>query len=707
MENVSPERATTNDFDQTIKPDIFVKREENFVLWRATTKSAPKLVIGQLQPGAPVAFVGERTVQLEQQLPDFPDLWLIPANKCNLSNGQLYHYWFEVEDPDLQQRIKITDPLATAVDWRLLAPRPKGLKYEKEFNGYPAAVVAYRQGKLVQCDMGGETGQLTNEPLLSTLPTNNRLIICEIPVTWAQLEKAAKIEVGIGTFRDITALVDPSEGGANFAGLDVTQPGRKYLAELGVNAIELLPPADSFYDREWGYGPTDHFAPDFELGFPDDYSWPTPNRDLKDLVAACHKTGIRVFADVVMAFAKLSPYLAVATNDFFILSPENNLNDPDSHTSRGTGKDHLRNGWGGTLFRYAAFVNGYDPLSGQTKSLSPARQLMKTALLHWMNEFHLDGLRIDSVENVSNWEFLQQYKDLAREIWKQRFAAQGGTTGADERFLVVGEELWEPLDILAQKRLDGLWHDSFKRHIRAAIIGKNVDGEPSFERTVRKAIDCRNMGYNDCSQAIIYLTSHDVEGNERLYNYLQSQHVYDTEKRIKLGFVCLLTAVGIPMFLLGEEFADEHDLFDKEGRVTNEGGKQFDPVNFSRLNDDWRIRIKDYVARLIKLRKAYDALAVNDTKFIHVDFEEGKRVLVWQRGQEGSDKLAVVVANFSDYSSPNNCEYVVHNWPATPQGKTWFEITQPNENKEPRKIAPEWVGRESIYSWEAKVYVLI
>ncbi|MBD2682912.1 MULTISPECIES: hypothetical protein [Nostoc] len=57
-----------------------------------------------------------------------------------------------------------------------------------------------------------------------------------------------------------------------------------------------------------------------------------------------------------------------------------------------------------------------------------------------------------------------------------------------------------------------MWNEEFKKYIRAAIIGQNAANEPSFEWTVRKAIDCREIGFNDASQAIIYLTSHDVEG---------------------------------------------------------------------------------------------------------------------------------------------------------------------------------------------------
>ena len=57
----------------------------------------------------------------------------------------------------------------------------------------------------------------------------------------------------------------------------------------------------------------------------------------------------------------------------------------------------------------------------------------------------------------------------------------------------------------------------------------------------------------------------------------------DKEKRVTLAFVCLLTAVGVPMILAGEEFADQHDFFDENGHVNQNGGKQVDPVDFSRF----------------------------------------------------------------------------------------------------------------------------
>ena len=209
------------------------------------------------------------------------------------------------------------------------------------------------------------------------------------------------------------------------------------------------------------------------------------------------------------------------------------------------------------------------------------------------------------------------------------------------------------------------------------------------------------LGFSDGAQAVNYLGSHDVGSfrSERLYNFLQNNGIFATEERIKLAFACLLTAVGVPMIFAGDEFADQHDL-----KVDN-AHKQTDPVNYSRVEEPFRKRVFEYVSRLVKFRTNSPALAVNDTDFIHVDFNDNKRVLVWRRGQPGSDEQVVVVANFSDFVTANagspSAEYRVPNWPATPNGKRWREITQE------RDVPPEWVGREAISAWEAKVYALV
>ena len=217
---------------------------------------------------------------------------------------------------------------------------------------------------------------------------------------------------------------------------------------------------------------------------------------------------------------------------------------------------------------------------------------------------------------------------------------------------------------------------------------------------------------------MIYLGTHDVEGfhKERLatmFRYLfpiddsmsdaqkdrQNQAI---ERRMKLGFVCLLTAVGIPMILAGDEFADEHDLFNIHGSVSNQSGKQVDPVNFSRLEggeNQWRRNVLTHVKRLIELRTTHSALALNETTFLHVDFTAGRRILAWQRGDD-NDPI-IVVANFSDFETERpfdpSSEYVVPTWPHRGDF-LWREVSQQ------RDVPTASVGREPLFPWEAKVY---
>jgi len=697
-----------------LSSDLLQRRETQFTLWRpGPGVQPPVLVIGTFAAGNPNTLVGRQDIPLSQAGPGAPGLWILSVAQSGLADG-VYHYWFQIENTNpadpATAPILCTDPFATTVDWRLLSPSlPAG--FNNETDRQPASVIRLLNGRLSAVDPDGGSAAFPADPAPDTLPANNHLVIYELPTAWTSAQGSGTNERGVGTFQDVRALVDEAASGANFEGLDVLAAGRSYLTELGVNALELLPPADSFFKRSWGYDTSHFLAPDWELGFPDGQTSSTSNADLAALVQSCHRHGVRFFIDVVMAFGRNEAYQWIDFDDFYIADPSKSPADPDALTSRrGDGSQTFRDGFGSTTFRYTrpAPQPSYDPISGNTATDAPARALMYAYVTRWMRDFRVDGIRMDSIENVANWDFVGAYKDRARSLFQERWQQAGlPAAGADERFLVVGEELSQPLGLLRQGRLDALWNDGFRARIRAAILGQNSDGE-NFEFTVRNAMDCRNLGFTDLAQTVNYVTSHDVEGfrKERLFTMLEKSGFsgLDLQKRTQLAFVCLLTANGIPMFLAGEEFADQNDLFDGNGNVSENGGKEVDPVNFSRLQEPVRHSIFEYVSRLVHLRTSHPALGVTDTDFIHVDFNDDKRVLAWKRGLAGQDPV-VVVANFSDFATANaltdaNAEYVVANWPQTPPGRHWREVTQQ------RDVLPAQTGREPIFAWEAKVYTL-
>ncbi|MBE9178240.1 alpha amylase [Oculatella sp. LEGE 06141] len=672
--------------------ELLHRKQTHFVLWRpAYVDPTPALYIGAIgeDMNALSRFSQFREYPLQQSA-SAPGVWELEAQSCGLVDGQVYFYWFKVRDSNpysaARRILYCTDPLAYTIDRRFLAPAP--VEPDGDKSDDPASVILYRNGQLIPCDPSGQVIDWSGDPPLNTLPANNRLVMYELPTRWTRSQIDDKREVGTGTFRDALALVRAGAIAPDFPTVAALKPGAAHLAELGINALELLPPADSDDDYNWGYGTANYFAADFNLGYPHVQSAPTASTDLATLIKVCHQHGIRFFTDMVMAFSRNNPYQNVNFLDFYVCWKPRH--DPAADPEHGD-----RDGFGGDLFKYNWWTDGFDPITGAIKPLVPAREYMKLQMAHWLLHYRVDGLRLDSVNNVANYDFLQEFKDLARQLWAER-------GGHSDNFLVVGEELSVPLSLVQQNRLDGLWNETFKCVVRRVILGQSANPGESFEHSVQKLIDCRLLGFRDGTEAINYLTSHDVGGygNERLYNYLVNNGIADVERRFKLAFVCLLTAVGIPMILAGDEFADEHDLDISDEHSDH---KQVDPVNYNRMDEDWRRRIFDYVARLVRFRTTFAALAVNDTAFIHADFTEGKRVLVWQRGQ--GDRLAVIVANFSDYGTPDSssstAEYVIARFPNTPLGMQWQEITQD------RQVPDEWAGREPIFAWEAKVYATV
>lgn len=682
-----------------METNLLDRKASHFVLW-APGQSQPALVIGRLQYGAPAVLTGTQTLPMVA-VAGLSGLFEIAATDCGLTDGEVYHYWFEVDDTRPGHapaaRVCVTDPTTATVDWRLL-------NGERD---QPAAAVLYDQGKLIPGDPDGTPVPAPKPGILRNFAPNNFTVIYELPTAWTR-RPAGGTERGVGTFRDIVAMLDPDAQAPNFDELEAAQAGHAYIAELGINAIELLPPADSYYAREWGYGTSHDFAPDQDLGQPDFNSWPTANADMSRLVETCHGLNIRLIDDVVLGFSRSGPYERIAFDDFHIAFDEAPP-DPDAWTSR---PGEARQSWGSTLWRYVKTITSYDPMSGSEQTFAPARHFHYLALERWMRDFQVDGWRIDSVETVANWDFIGQVTQNGRAHFRMRCAAQGMTEQeADARFLSIGEELSLPLDLIRQGRVTSMWNDKFRERLRAAVLGQQAGDDADFETTVKNMVDCRRIGFHDGAEAVNYIGSHDVEGmhKERLATMFRYQFSWTDEgnaaiaRRVKLAFACLLTSVGIPMILAGDEFADENDLFDINGRVSNNAGKQIDPVDFSRLEGDenaWRREILAHVKKLIALRKSHPALGMNDTQWLHSDFTSGRRVVVWQRGSV--DDPVVVVANFSDFQTDHpfdaSSEYAIPNWPRRDDFE-WREVSQG------RDVPKAWVGREPLFPWEAKVYV--
>lgn len=479
------------------------------------------------------------------------------------------------------------------------------------------------------------------------LHNNHRLVIYEMPMRWMESAPEKARQVGLGTFEKVV-----------FAHLD-------RLQRLGINAIELLPVQDSPDTLNWGYGTRFFFAPDLDMG---------PPLDLKFFVKHCHRRGIRVIFDVVMNHARLCPLAQLDLARYFL-------------TEHDEERTHRGDDYGAQLFRY------WPDRNGQT----PARSFQLQMADHLISEYHADGFRIDEFKGINNWEFIQQFRDHAWRTHQRHFPGRP--------FLVIAEDSWRramvtqphPFNPNGRRVTDAMWNFAFRDEIRRSMQDAvhTAWGEPSRRDRIRWMLNGNHIwndwsrqaepGFGDIAQAVNYLTSHDVEqeNEQRIMNFLLApmleasgynasvddirwiaDHLTDDSgeradeeqrmlhaiaiDRLRSGFCLLMTAVGIPMILAGDEFGDVHDLDHANWRL-----KMSDPVDWDRMDaapanhDLWQ-----KVAALIGLRKSHPALARNEIEFFyfHPDFDrnDGARVMAYCRTQGkplGQPEQVVVIAN--------------------------------------------------------------
>ncbi len=300
------------------------------------------------------------------------------------------------------------------------------------------------------------------------------------------------------------------------------------LEELGITAIELLPVGQFPGWRNWGYDGVYVGAVQSSYGGP---------RALKRFVDACHARGLAVVLDVV----------------YNHLGPEGNyLSEFAPYFT-----DRYRTPWGLAL-------NFDGPHSDEV------RWFFLHNALQWIDEFHIDGLRVDAVHAI---------KDHTAEPFLQEL-----TTAVRERGAKLGRMVWtfaesnlnDPRVITPKEQLglgfDAQWNDDYHHSLHTLLTGEDAGYYEGFGKVSHLATVLREGFYwsgqhnpyrgrrygakaktRNGAQFVVFAQNHDQIGN-RMHGERLSQIV--SREQLRLAAAVIVLSPFLPMLFMGEEYGE-------------------------------------------------------------------------------------------------------------------------------------------------------
>jgi maltooligosyltrehalose trehalohydrolase len=332
-------------------------------------------------------------------------------------------------------------------------------------------------------------------------------------------------ELHVGAFTDT----------GNFAGV---QTRLEYLQHLGITAIEIMPIAEFAGGRNWGYDGVFLFAPSHHYGHPD---------DLRRLVNAAHRCGIAVILDVV--YNHVGPDGAVWS----------------AYTPRYF-TDRHQTPWGS-----AVNLDGEDARA--------VRDFFIQNALHWVHEYHVDGLRLDATHALcddSDVPFLAELSDTVHESARDRSIVM--IAEDDRRMLAIVEP-----SARGGFGLDAVWADDFHHEMRRLTAGDHEGYFAKYSGTTDGVAAMLAQGgrldrpASDLKPFVICLQNHDQVGNRALGDRV---HHRVEHAAYRAASALLLTAPETPLLFMGQEWGASSpfcyftDHSDDLGRTITKGRRE-------------------------------------------------------------------------------------------------------------------------------------
>ena len=383
-----------------------------------------------------------------------------------------------------------------------------------------------------------------------------------------------------------------------------------YVLEMGYTHVELMGIAEHPYDGSWGYQVTGYFAPTSRYGTPAEFMY---------FVNYLHKKGIGVILDWVPAhFPKDAHGLA----DFD----------------------------GQALYEYADPRKGEHPDWG-TKVFDYAKNEVSNFLianaLYWLDEYHIDGLRVDAVASMlyldygrqdgqwvpnkygdnKNFEAIEFFKHLNSVI-----------RGRKDGSIIIAEESTAWPNVTKSPEEDGLgftfkwnmgWMHDFLEYMKL---------DPYFRKFNHNKM---TFGITYCtSENFILVLSHDevVHLKCSMINKMPGEYE-DKFANLKVGYTFMLGHPGKKLLFMGQDFGQFHEWDEKVS------------LDWYLTKEPFHADLQNYVKGLLTLYHKYPALYRLDEEydgFQWINANDGDRsIFSFIRRDETQKKNLLFICNFT------------------------------------------------------------
>jgi len=327
-------------------------------------------------------------------------------------------------------------------------------------------------------------------------------------------DQAVLYEMHIGTFT--------RAGTWEAAGRELAE-----LAGLGITLVEVMPVADFPGRFGWGYDGVNLFAPTRLYGVPDDF---------RRFIDRAHAVGLGVILDVV--YNHIGPdgnYLKQFSEDYFT--------------------DRYKNEWG-------------EALNFDGDNAGPVREFFVANAGYWIEEFHVDGLRLDATQQIFDESSEHVLAELARHTRQ---------AGGWRAIYLVAENETQHAELVRPPEegghgLDAVWNDDFHHSAMVVLSGRSESYYSDFRGTPQEFISAAKYGFLYQGQRSTWQKKRRgtptfglppsafvtfIQNHDQVSNLLRGErcHQLTSPGRYRAMTALLLLGPQTPLLFQGQEFA--------------------------------------------------------------------------------------------------------------------------------------------------------